>query len=105
MIVVDASVVVDLLLDRGPRGRRIASLIAGEPLAAPALALSALDDLIRLRLTRHSHAMVLARAFELRDNATMYDALYLALAELLGATFVTRDQALAQIPASRLGSR
>jgi predicted nucleic acid-binding protein len=120
LIVVDASVVIDLLMDRGPSGRRIASLIAGEPLAAPhlldaeighavrrsvlrgllsaSLALSALDDLTRLRLTRHSHTLLLARAFELRDNATMYDALYLTLAELLGATFVTRDKALAQVP-------
>lgn len=120
MIVVDASVVIDLLLDRGPDSRRIASLIAGEQLAAPhlldaeighavrrsvlhgrlpaALALAALDDLTRLRLARHSHTVLLARAFELRDNTTMYDALYLTLAELLGATFVTRDKALAQVP-------
>ena len=93
MIVVDASVVIDLLLDRGPDSRRIASLIAGEPLAAPhlldaeighavrrsvlrgllpaSLALSALDDLTRRRLTRQSHTLLLTRAFELRDNATI----------------------------------
>jgi predicted nucleic acid-binding protein len=62
------------------------------------MALSALDDLTRLELTRHPHTALLARAFELRDNATMYDALYLALAELLEATLVTRDQSLARIP-------
>lgn len=62
------------------------------------MALSALDDLARLELTRHPHMALLPRAFKLRDNATMYDALYLALAEFLGATLVTRDQSLAQIP-------
>ena len=40
----------------------------------------------------------LPRAFELRDNATMYEALYLALAEALEATLLTRDRRLARIP-------
>lgn len=40
----------------------------------------------------------LQRAFELRDNATIYDAPYLALAKLLEATLLTRDRALAQVP-------
>jgi predicted nucleic acid-binding protein len=102
LIVVDASVVVDLVLDRASGVRRFWGLpsAAGEPLAAPhlldaevghvlcaegvlrgllppSLALSALEDLARLRLTRHPHTALLPRAFE---NATMYDALYLALA-------------------------
>lgn len=120
MIVVDASVVVDLLLDREPSAGRVTDLTAGQPLAAPhlldaevghalrrgvlrgglpaSMALAALDDLGRLRLVRHSHTALLPRAFELRDNATIYDGLYLALAELLGATLVTRDKALARIP-------
>ena len=62
------------------------------------LALSALEDLARLQLIRHPHMALLPRAFELRDNATMYDALYLALAEILAVTFVTRDRRLAHIP-------
>jgi predicted nucleic acid-binding protein len=122
LIVVDASVVIDLLLDRGSDVRRVweSPPVAGEPLAAPHLldaevghalrravlrgllptswALSALEDLMRLRLTRHPHTALLPRAFELRDNATLYDALYLALAEVLEATFVTRDRRLARIP-------
>ncbi len=120
MIVVDASVVVDLLLDREPHARQIATLTAGEELSAPHLldaevghalrravlrgglpaviARAALDDLARFRLTRHLHTALLPRAFELRDNATFYDGLYLALAEVLGATLLTRDRALAQIP-------
>jgi predicted nucleic acid-binding protein len=38
------------------------------------------------------------RAFELCDNATVYDALYLTLAEILGATLLTRDVGLARVP-------
>ncbi|MGH6897644.1 MAG: PIN domain-containing protein [Geminicoccaceae bacterium] len=38
------------------------------------------------------------RAFELRDNATIYDALYLALAEVLEAPLLTRDRRLARVP-------
>jgi predicted nucleic acid-binding protein len=41
------------------------------------------------------------RAFALRDNVTVYDALYLVLAEALGATLVTRDAALAAVPGVR----
>jgi predicted nucleic acid-binding protein len=33
----------------------------------------------------------------LRRNVTAYDAVYLALAEVLGATLITRDSALASI--------
>jgi predicted nucleic acid-binding protein len=120
LIVLDASVIIDLLLDRAPPAGRIARLTAGEELAAPHLldaevghalrravlrdglpasvALAALDDLTRIRLTRHAHMALLPRAFELRDNATFYDGLYLALAELLDATLLTRDRALAQVP-------
>jgi predicted nucleic acid-binding protein len=120
LIVVDASVVVDLLLDREPSARRAAALTAGEPLAAPhlldaevghalrrgvlrglfpaSLAIAALEDLPRLSLTRHSHTVLLRQALELRDNATFYDGLYLALAEILGADLLTQDQALARIP-------
>lgn len=62
-----------------------------------AIARAAMDDLARFRLARHAHTTLLPRAFELRDNATFYDALYLALAELLGATLLTRDRALPRI--------
>jgi predicted nucleic acid-binding protein len=41
------------------------------------------------------------RAWELRQNATMYDALYLALAEQIDALLITADRGLAQIPRMR----
>jgi predicted nucleic acid-binding protein len=44
---------------------------------------------------------MLARAFELRDNATIYDALYLALAEALDARLLTLDRALTRVPGVR----
>lgn len=117
MIVVDASVVVDLLL-RGPDADALASrlLDQGEDLHAPHLldvevaqvfrrfALQgmlsdqrggeALRLLAAFPLTRHDHTSLLARIWALRPNLTAYDAAYVSLAELLGATLLTRDRRL-----------
>ena len=41
------------------------------------------------------------RAWELRANATVYDAVYVALAELLDAPLVTADGKLANAPGIR----
>jgi predicted nucleic acid-binding protein len=51
----------------------------------------AIEDLGLLRVIRHGHVDLLARAWELRQNFTMYDAMYLALAESLAGTVVTCD--------------
>jgi predicted nucleic acid-binding protein len=58
----------------------------------------ALADFLALSIYRYAHTALLPRAFELRDNATVYDALYLALAEILRAPLLTRDRRLARIP-------
>lgn len=58
----------------------------------------ALDDLRRLPLSRYPHSLLLDRIWALRDNASAYDATYLALAEALDATLLTCDAALATIP-------
>ena len=123
-MVIDASAAIDLLLGIEPHAGSIARLVADEgPLAAPHLldaevgqvlrrlaasralsaprARDALDDLAALPIQRFAHGPLLARAFELRHNATIYDALYLALAEGLRAPFLTRDQGLATIPGHR----
>lgn len=118
MIVLDASAVLELLLAT-PSGRLVARRIASarETLHAPHLvdlevaqvlrryeaaglvdsrrAEEALEDLAELDLTRYSHEVFLPRIWALRQNVTAYDAVYLALAEVLGAPLVTRDARLA----------
>jgi predicted nucleic acid-binding protein len=44
---------------------------------------------------------MLRRCWELRDNATVYDAAYVALAEHLGVTLVTADRRLTEAPGPR----
>lgn len=61
----------------------------------------ALGLLGALPLARHSHVRLLDRIWELRDNVTAYDASYVALAEALGATLLTRDARLAAAPGVR----
>jgi predicted nucleic acid-binding protein len=55
----------------------------------------ALDALRDFPLRRYSHDLLLPRVWELRHNLTAYDAAYVALAEALGATLLTRDRRLA----------
>lgn len=120
MIVVDASVIVTGLADDGADGDRVRARLRGEHLAAPHLidvevasawrrlvaagnlperrALMALDDLRSLRLQRVSHSELIARCWELRDNVTIYDAAYVALAELLDVTLLTADRRFAHAP-------
>jgi predicted nucleic acid-binding protein len=53
-------------------------------------------ELPQLAVRRHADGPLLHRAWELRDVGTMYDGLYVALAEALDATLVTRDVRLAR---------
>lgn len=53
-------------------------------------------DLRLLSVRRHPGTRLLDRAWELRDVCTTYDALYVALAEALNATLLTRDGRLAR---------
>jgi predicted nucleic acid-binding protein len=62
---------------------------AGQVLASRAE--EAIEDLGLLRIDRHGHLDLTARAWQLRKNFTPYDAVYLALAESLGAPVVTCD--------------
>jgi len=57
---------------------------------------SARVELTQLGVHRHPDARLLRRAWELRDVCTTYDALYVALAEALDATLLTRDARLAR---------
>lgn len=51
--------------------------------------------LFDLRVIRHSHVNLLPRIWQLRHNLSAYDAAYVALAELIDATLITRDSRLA----------
>jgi predicted nucleic acid-binding protein len=59
-------------------------------------------ELEELGVRRHPDVRLLPRAWELRDVCTTYDALYVALAEALDATLLTRDPRLAQGVARRV---
>jgi predicted nucleic acid-binding protein len=120
VIVVDASVVIEFLLntDASPRvAKRLFD--RGETLHAPHLvdlemaqvfrryeragalpatrAESAFEDLHDMAIVRYPHDFLLPRVWTLRRNVTAYDAVYLALAEALDATLVTRDAALGSV--------
>lgn len=123
MIVVDASVLATALGDDGPDGDHARARLRGERLSAPELvdlevtsvlrqqvhsgaadlrrAALALADLAALPLRRAPHRPLLARCWELRDNLTVYDASYVALAEALDVTLLTGDGRLARAPGLR----
>jgi predicted nucleic acid-binding protein len=123
VIVVDASALLEVLLRTDASDAIEARLFGGETLHAPHVldlevaqvlrryeragilgarrALQALDDLASFRIERYPHHLFLPRAWSLRANATAYDACYLALAEVLDATLLTRDRGLAGIPGHR----
>ncbi len=121
MIVLDASAIIELLLGTA-LGRVVAARITdpAQSLHVPhladlevaqalrryvrereldaAAAAIALDDLRDLDLQRHAHEPLLARVWELRNNFTAYDAVYVALAEVLDGRLVTCDARLARAP-------
>ena len=123
MIVADASVIVAAFVDDSADGDRVRLRLRGERLAAPYLvdlevmsawrrqsaagtldtrrAALAVTDLLELPMRRFPHAPLMARCWELRDNLTVYDASYVALAELFEVTLVTTDQRLARSPGIR----
>ena len=118
MLVIDASVLAVALLDDGQDGDTVRDRLRAEQLAAPALidlevasvwrglargghldprrVRLALDDLQELPLQRVEHTSLLWRCWELRDNLTIYDAAYVALAEALQAPLLTGDRRLAR---------
>jgi predicted nucleic acid-binding protein len=120
MSVVDASVLVEFLAG-GERGEAAERAIGRERWVwAPALidaevgnalrrqvrmkeisvrkAGAALEDFLDMRLQRVPHRSLVERAWQLRDNVSFYDALYVALAEALGKPLLTLDVRLARAP-------
>ena len=61
----------------------------------PARGRTALGIVADLQLRRYPHTALMPRVWELRSRLTAYDAIYVALAEALDASLVTRDRRLA----------
>jgi predicted nucleic acid-binding protein len=61
----------------------------------------ALEDFGDLPLNRYPHDFLIARVWELRATLTAYDAVYVALAEVLGAPLLTCDSKIASAPGHR----
>jgi predicted nucleic acid-binding protein len=61
----------------------------------------ALEDLGDLSLYRYPHDFLMQRVWELRPNLTAYDAVYVALAEVVNAPLVTCDAKIASAPGHR----
>lgn len=59
---------------------------------------AALDDLEAIDLDRYPALPFVRRSFDLRANVTVYDAMYVALAEALDCELLTGDQRLASAP-------
>jgi len=120
VIVVDASVLVTALGDDGPDGEIAQARLRDETLLAPHLidlevlsawrrlvargllteerAGQAIADLHDLRLTRAQHGPLITRCWSLRHNLSIYDAAYIALAEVTATTLLTADARLAAAP-------
>jgi predicted nucleic acid-binding protein len=119
-VVCDASTLTALLIDAGPAGTWAANALSGTEPAAPSLidfetanilrrhalaglishdqAAQAHADLLDLAIEYWPYELLATRAWELRPNLTIYDASYVALAELLGATLVTLDRRIGRAP-------
>jgi predicted nucleic acid-binding protein len=121
VIVLDASTLVELLLNTAA-GRTVAARIADPTVSVhvphladievtqalrryakdgdlgAADAAVALEDLRSLDLERHAHEPLLERVWALRHNLSAYDAVCVALAEVLDAVLLTCDGRLARAP-------
>lgn len=122
-IVCDASVLVALLVDAGPDGQWAATTLSGRRLSAPALvgfeaaniirrleaaglisadqAALTREDLVTLPIDEWPYRALAERAADLRHNLTTYDAVYVALAELLDCGLATLDERIGRAPGLR----
>jgi predicted nucleic acid-binding protein len=124
MIVLDASAVVDLLIrPAAETGQLRARIRVAEVVYAPHLMDAEVTNTLRRHLLRgwidqvsarrairrlagmqvrwRSHRPLLGRALALRDQLSAYDAIYVAMAEVTGATLVTRDARLGRATGHR----
>lgn len=123
MIVVDASVLANVVGDDGDDGDRARAALASQDLSAPDLVdvevvsvlrrrwlaktmtarrfAAAIEDLAMLPADRYPALPFMPRAYELRANVSAYGATYVALAEHLGCSLLTADARLAAAPGPR----
>lgn len=123
MLVVDPSVLAVALTDDGMDGDAARERLRGEDLVAPELldlevgsvlrghvlagsieakrADLALQDLAAMPMRRAPHLPLLQRCWGLRENLTIYDASYVALAEALDVVLLTGDRRLARASGPR----
>ena len=118
MTVFDASVFVDALVVAGDPGDvarselrdrtvlEVPSVFAAEVVSAlralvrrgdvdPIRASAAIEQVCSLRSIQYPIEPFVERVWELRDNVSFYDGLYVALAERLGVSLLTADRRLA----------
>jgi predicted nucleic acid-binding protein len=122
-VIVDSSVMVALLTDDGVRGEWARDAVDGQPLSAPHIVMPeaahvlrrqvlrgtlsadvaslAHEDLTRMPVDLWPYAPLATRVWALRSAVSVYDATFVALAELLGAPLATLDQRLVRSPAPR----
>ena len=122
-LVVDASALIAVLLDPSDAAGQVGALLASRPLHAPAIlpfevanvlrrhraagivdpseAAAAHRLMVRLPVEYWPYEVLADRVWALTGALTAYDAAYVALAELLGATLVTADRRLARVPGLR----
>jgi predicted nucleic acid-binding protein len=122
-VICDSSALAALLLDSGPDGRWASAFVRGAELAAPDLvgyetaniirrhelaglissdqAAQAHADLLDLAIERWPYELLAQRVWELRNNLSVYDSSYVALAELTGAPLATLDQRIGRAPGVR----
>jgi predicted nucleic acid-binding protein len=128
LIVVDASVLANVIGDDAGDGRRARQEFRdAEAVAAPDLVdvetvavlrkrwlsgtitdqrfADAVADLEDLEFDRYPTLQFMARAYELRANVTAYDAAYVGLAEELGCELLTADAHLARAAGPRCAIR
>ena len=128
MPVLDASVVVDALVVPGRPGDlgraemrklgvlQVPAIFTAEVTSAlrrlvlaralsPIRASTALTQILAIRTLSYPFEPFARRVWELRDALTVYDAWYVALAELLGTELVTADKRLADARGRRCPTR
>lgn len=122
MLVIDASALLEVLVAR-VRPVGLIERLAGDELSAPHLldvevlsglrrlvangelsedrANDARTDFAAMAVLRYSHDVLSDRAWELRHNLSAYDAVYVALAEILDVPLVTSDRMIGAAPRLR----